>query len=843
MAQQINPGSVSPYVYASKVGATLDCVLTTGAKIGGGTPTDNTAALNAVLATASVTSPVQLLLDGPTACTGLLIATAGHTTIEGLGWDTGIWINSGSNKQPISNNVWVPYQGGTAPGTQGQSLTLRNFYINGNRGNGTTGDSNSGDPHGTAGTMFYAGVDLANIDNVLIDHLWVYNAPVYQFRIVNCNNMVIQNCRIENPTTTTETDGIHIDGPISDVRIDKCWFSVPGDDNIAMNAPEGLAGLGNISRVTVSNCIFYNGLTAVRCYAYVNSSKSFTVSNVVITNCTGSVRGSSGITAAVFALGEVNTGSKPLDAIANWTASNCQFTSDGYYCRVNDPVGVLIQDNCAWLSPTNANPWVGFQAGTTGGTTISDLQFNNCKIYRNSAGSAAAYAIQTAANAKITKVTFNGFSIDAPSGTAYTAVPYLIDIPTGGSIGQLVINSIDSTNITALVNPGTLGFAGITTISGPGVLATGWQIPDSVMANNTPYISATGANAGKACVKIAGVVQTFGLTVAGGFSLSVSPATGSLYQSSSIASTLTFNTAAGYSGTITPSVSGLPTGVTASFSPATLTLGSSTSGTITMTLTGSSSATAGGPTTAVVSSTDGTNTTTANLSLTVLAGPIQQWLLNEGTGSSFADSSGNANTLTASNITFGSQAGLPANAASFNGSTSYLTAANATNTNFTGATPFSFSVWATFTSLTVPHTLVSTLDTANNYVGWEFGLEYASNTFMDFFVVSSYSGNALQKQWGSLGLAINTLYHFVVTYDGSKSVNGASLYVNGSLASSFSTAFNSLTGSAANTKNVRLGMRQDGTGGPHSGYMADARIFTRALSQAEVTTLYTNGAK
>ena len=49
-------------------------------------------------------------------------------------------------------------------------------------------------------------------------------------------------------------------------------------------------------------------------------------------------------------------------------------------------------------------------------------------------------------------------------------------------------------------------FANVGTVSGSGVLATGWRFPDAVMANGVPYISAT---SGKPSIKVGGVVEAY----------------------------------------------------------------------------------------------------------------------------------------------------------------------------------------------------------------------------------------------------------------------------------------------------------------------------------------------
>jgi hypothetical protein len=68
----------------------------------------------------------------------------------------------------------------------------------------------------------------------------------------------------------------------------------------------------------------------------------------------------------------------------------------------------------------------------------------------------------------------------------------------------MVIDAVDSTHIAAPVSAG--GFSNVGSVSGSGVLATGWKFPDAVMANGTPYIS---ASSGQASIKVGGVVEGY----------------------------------------------------------------------------------------------------------------------------------------------------------------------------------------------------------------------------------------------------------------------------------------------------------------------------------------------
>ena len=100
-------------------------------------------------------------------------------------------------------------------------------------------------------------------------------------------------------------------------------------------------------------------------------------------------------------------------------------------------------------------------------------------------------------NSTFTRLEFNGFSMEDPAQE-------LLNLE-GGSIGQLVLTSVDSKNIKAPVEAN--GFPRVGSISGAGVLGTGWEFPNPVMANEVPYIS---AETGLPSIKVNGVVEPYG---------------------------------------------------------------------------------------------------------------------------------------------------------------------------------------------------------------------------------------------------------------------------------------------------------------------------------------------
>ena len=95
------------------------------------------------------------------------------------------------------------------------------------------------------------------------------------------------------------------------------------------------------------------------------------------------------------------------------------------------------------------------------------------------------------------------------------------------------------------------------------------------------------------------------------FTLAPSASTLSVMQGSSATDTVTVTPENGFTGTVAFTASGLPSGVTASFSPT-----SSTTSSV-LTLTASSSATTGGPVTVTITGTSGSTTASTTVALTV----------------------------------------------------------------------------------------------------------------------------------------------------------------------------------------------------------------------------------
>jgi hypothetical protein len=341
----------------------------------------------------------------------------------------------------------------------------------------------------------YFGINLMNLNNIVIENVVLVNTPTYHIRFSNVGNVAVSGCVMR--TFGTNSDGLHFDGPANDIAISNCDFAT-GDDSIALNCPEGYTG--NISHVTVTNCTF-NSWSLMRLYT-ANASNKCYIDTVTVSNCTGTLQ------EYAFVIGLCYP-SNP-NAVTALTISDCSLTAPTVL-GIEENFGSIVlnnvtftpsRSNVVWILP-QANEVCGFLRPSPVCGTLnyvgSSLSFNNCKIYRTSDTEVAAVVLEN--DSTIDYLEFNGFAVqDAGS---YSKAHELLNLGSA-TIGQLVIDSLDSSNIKAPISAGR--FASIASVSGAGVLATAWEFPDAVMANEVPYIS---ANSGLPSIKVNGVVEPY----------------------------------------------------------------------------------------------------------------------------------------------------------------------------------------------------------------------------------------------------------------------------------------------------------------------------------------------
>jgi Concanavalin A-like lectin/glucanases superfamily len=222
--------------------------------------------------------------------------------------------------------------------------------------------------------------------------------------------------------------------------------------------------------------------------------------------------------------------------------------------------------------------------------------------------------------------------------------------------------------------------------------------------------------------------------------------------------------------------------------------------------------------------------------------PVEQWLMNEGSGQEFLTSSSSGDNLTGSNISWATVSGFPGSVPVFNGSSTSAVGANQTNTNFDGTTPFSVSLWATITAFSgAGGTFVSTLENGGNLTGWEVALN-GNNSTADFFNMDllNFAGSNGIQVLATTAPTLGVIHHFVATYDGSQHASGIALYIDGA-SQTVSVGEDNLTGLISNTQPVVVGERLATSSQFFDGSMADLRIYDVQLTSTQVSAIFAAG--
>ena len=490
------------YIRASEIGCALDCDLTHGRnKYTGGRATDDAPLINAAMAAATADNPITLIIDGSALVSGLFLPAAGNWSIAGLGCGTGFFIKSGANSDGIHNgpsNAAMPFDPGPPAPARGANVSLSNFTINGNQGEGHNGNSSSGLRQGTP-YVWYCGINLMNLNNITIEKVVVVNTSAYHMRLSNVGNVKVSGCVMKSHGTNT--DGLHFNGPANDIKISNCDFACE-DDSIALNCPEGY--WGDISRVTVDNCTF-DSFSLMRLYTTNWSPERFNIDSVRVSNCTGR------FTEVAFMIGIY--GHSNSNSVDGLTITDCELTAP-LVLGLAENFGSIALKNVRfvpwrsavyWRAPQGPNLSSAFARPSPVygdiGYVGTSLSFENCQVLRLFLDPIAAVVLEN--DSRIENVTFNGFGMK--NAGPVTPLSSLVNIESG-SVGEFVINAVDSSNINALASE----FGEIGSVSGTGVLATGWEFPDAVMADGVPYIS---ASTGQPSIKVNGVVKPYTNTV------------------------------------------------------------------------------------------------------------------------------------------------------------------------------------------------------------------------------------------------------------------------------------------------------------------------------------------
>lgn len=210
-------------------------------------------------------------------------------------------------------------------------------------------------------------------------------------------------------------------------------------------------------------------------------------------------------------------------------------------------------------------------------------------------------------------------------------------------------------------------------------------------------------------------------------------------------------------------------------------------------------------------------------------GPSTSWRLDDGAGSTAADSSGavNLGTLAGAGATW-STAGRSGGALSFDGTSGYVQAAGPAVT--TGSS-FTVAAWAKLASTGVNRTIVSQDGTTVS----GFYLQYRAGDDRWCMTMLASDADAAPAYRACSGAppTLHTWTHLTGVYD--SAAGNVKLYVNGVLqATTPHTPSWSATGRLIVGGSKFSGVRRD----PVDGLIDEVRTYRRALSATEISTLY-----
>lgn len=208
------------------------------------------------------------------------------------------------------------------------------------------------------------------------------------------------------------------------------------------------------------------------------------------------------------------------------------------------------------------------------------------------------------------------------------------------------------------------------------------------------------------------------------------------------------------------------------------------------------------------------------------------------------DSSGNGNTGTIINMstTTSPSQGKMGQALSFDGINDFVSVGS-TNADFERTDPFSFSLWSKWSGTT--DNFYSFLGRSNGLAGTYFfwagsALASLANANSIVFAIDGSNATALDVSTATNSVlgSTNAWTHIVVTYDGTSSVSGVKIYVNGT-SMVLTTHQSDLSASIKPSVDWRIG--DDYTNDWMNGQIDEVRIYNRVLSETEVRQLYLQG--
>lgn len=157
--------------------------------------------------------------------------------------------------------------------------------------------------------------------------------------------------------------------------------------------------------------------------------------------------------------------------------------------------------------------------------------------------------------------------------------------------------------------------------------------------------------------------------------------------------------------------------------------------------------------------------------------------------------------------------------------------------------PFSVSCWVNLSSVTDAYRCaVSKLEITGGQLEWQL-LASSNSTFKGpgLALYHADGSKSIQRWKSTLSVSAGTWFHLAATYSAATE-SGADIdvYINGVVVDDTSSDALPYTGMTNGTAHLRVGTAAT-TSNPLGGSVDDVRIYSRALTSAEVSALYSEG--
>ena len=218
---------------------------------------------------------------------------------------------------------------------------------------------------------------------------------------------------------------------------------------------------------------------------------------------------------------------------------------------------------------------------------------------------------------------------------------------------------------------------------------------------------------------------------------------------------------------------------------------------------------------------------------------VAYWKFDEGSGNTAYDSaSDNDGTIYGATWTTDGKVG---GALSFDGTGDYIYAANEENFDFDYDDAFTLEAWFK-TSSNACINIISKWDSTPSHIGYQL-IKHASTygNVIYFFLTNTYAmpgGNQI-RCWGTTDVADGVWHHVAVTYDGSGSLSGVNIYVDGNSETLSSTA-DTVSDTTTNDNPLQISGRE-GNNYAFIGCIDEVAIYNSELSEDEIDYHYCLG--